>query len=226
MIEMAIVKGPALSIEASGNLGAICYSKHGSLQIARAVWTGTVPNTTKQVVQQGFLKTASQAWGSISFGCDRDSYNNLAKSIVWRDRLGSPYIPSGYQLFMKWNIRRLVMGLGLMVKAPPIQEWVDVKELVIFWHAVGPKFIMRLVRTVTPVQYPESYGVEIYKAGPYNSGGRNPIEGEWRFLTSMVPPTTYYDTDINSTKFYWYRARAIVEFGDVQNWFEEQVYAQ
>jgi len=219
---MAIVKGPALSIEASGNLGAICYAKWRNLQIARAVWTGTVPNTTKQVAQQGLLTTASQAWGGVLKVEERQTWHELAKSIVWRDRLGSPYVPSGYQLFMKWNIRRLVMGLSLMAKAPAWEEFPYVKFLSQEISATDPYIAMRLSIAVTVSH--SGYGTEYYKAGPFDSGGRHPIEGEWLFMNRRVPPAAYVDLDVLNGKWYWYRGRSIGKFGGVGNWFEEQSY--
>lgn len=218
---MAIVKGPALSLEASGNLGAICYSKYRSLQIARGVWTGTVPNTTKQIVQQGHMTVVSQAWGGTLDTAERLTWSNLAQSIKWRDRLGSTYVPTGYQLFMKWNIRRRVMGLAIMILAPSVQEWVHVGFLNVVVEFARDRIGMNLRETFAQVIL--GYGTEYYKAGPFNSGGRKPIEGEWLFLDRKAPPSQYIDYNLIGGKWYWYRGRAISKFGGVQNWFQEQV---
>lgn len=218
---MAIVKGPAFSLAASGNVGAICYSTHRGLQIVKSAWTGTVPNTTKQVVQQGYMTTVSQAWGGTLDADDRLTWTNLARSIVWRDRLGSPYIPNGYQLFLKWNIRRKVMGLAIMTIAPAVQERVYVHAMNAGVSAVHDRINMRMAKS--DADNVDGYGVEFYKAGPYGSGGRHPIEGEWLFLARKVPPTLYADFDIIFDEWYWYRGRTISKFGDVGNWFERQV---
>lgn len=218
---MAIVKGPALSIQASGNLGPICFSRWRGLAIARDVWTGTVPNTTKQVIQQGYLTTAAQAWGGTLTAAERQTWNDRAETILWRDRMGDQYIPTGYQLFMKWNVRRLVMTLTIMKDAPMLQEWVYVYKLFATPYPGEPAVRMWLRPGDTGLV--QSYGIEYWKAGPYDSGGRNPIEGEWRFLVLKVPPAYYKDSDVIVDKFYWYRARAVAEFGDVQNWFYKQI---
>lgn len=218
---MAIVKGPAGSIIASGNVGQICYTTFRGLQIAKAAWSGTVPNTTKQIAQQVKLTTISQAWGGTLSPAERKTWHNLARSIVWQSRLGSPYIPSGYQLFMKWNIRRKVMGLTIMLTAPSSQTLVYVWRLLVLDSTVPG-------RTLAWLQEAEGvniggYGVEYYKAGPYDSGGRHPISGEWLFLRREVPPLHYYDYDVIAGKWYWYRGRQITEFGEVGNWFQDQV---
>lgn len=222
---MAIVKGPALSLAASGNLGTICYSRWRSLAIARDVWSGTVPNTGKQVTQQGYLIGVAQAWGGSLSPGQRETWKERAKEVIWTDRMGDPYIPSGYQLFMKWNIRRKVMNLVIMSEAPGIQEWVMVGELRLGFDPVGQLIFMRVSKVLGAGVNVESYGVEYWKAGPYNSGGRKPIDGEWRFLRREVPPSAYLDVDFIANKWYWYKGRAIAEFGDVQNWFTKQVQA-
>ena len=218
---IAIVKAPALSIDASGNVGGICYSKWRSLSIAKSAWTGTVPNTTKQIAQQVILTAVSKDWGQTLNIEERKTWSNLAKAIVWSDRFGSPYIPNGYQLFMKWNIRRKVMGLAIMKVAPSVQEKVYVKMLAIQVLMATLRIKINLLKSWYFEH--EGYGTEYYKAGPYDSGGRSPIEGEWRFLDRQIPPNNYWDMAVVINKWYWYRGRQISEFGDVGNWFQEQV---
>lgn len=218
---MAIVKGAALSLQASGNLGDICYSTWRGQQIARSTWTGTVPNTVKQVTQQGFLSITAQYWGGTLTGIQREKWTRRARTVVWKNRFGDDYIPSGYQLFMKWNIRRLVMGLVIMNIPPQPQEWVDTDEFLVVSVVLEGLISINLVKD--PAHQNEGYGNEYYRAGPYTSGGRKPIEGEWRFVNRQVPPVRYKDFDVEPNKWYWYRARVIAEFGDVQNWWEAQV---
>lgn len=218
---MAIVKGPALSLKASGNLGAICYSSWRSLAIARDTWTGTVPNTAKQVAQQNRIIEVAQAWGQTLSPVKRQTWVERALEVVWSDRFGEPYIPTGYQLFMKWNVRRRVMGLSILLAAPVLQEWVYVLELVVTPYPGTPCTRMWLFWTDGGLV--ESYGIEYWKAGPYDSGGKHPLAGEWRFMVRKVPPAYYKDSNVILNKWYWYRARAIAEYGDVQNWFQQQV---
>lgn len=219
---MAIVKGPALSIAASGNLGAICFSRWRSLQIARDTWTGTVPNTTKQLAQQAIVTTVSQAWGGTLDADQRKTWNNRARTIVWTDRMGDPYIPNGYQLFLKWNIRRQVMSLAIMTTAPPEQEWVEVWAFLLISQAAGTQ--ARIDLRDQNNNAISAYAAEYYKAGPYDSGGRHALEGEYRFLRRQTPPAVWNDLAVIATKYYWYRARQVTEYGDVGNWFEKQIY--
>jgi len=218
---MAVVKGPALSLRASGNLGAICYSRWRSLAIARDVWTGTQTSSPEQLVQRGYFTEVTQAWGQTLTAEQRETWLERAVTVLWRDRMGDTYVPTGFQLFMKWNVRRRVIGLTILTDAPMLQEWVFVFQLVTTPDAGVPCVRMWLRPGMTGLV--DSYGIEYYKAGPYNSGGRSPIAGEWAFLARKIPPAYYKDSDVIVGKWYWYRGRAIAEFGDVQNWFQEQV---
>lgn len=220
---MAIVKGPALSLRASGNLGAICYSTWRGLAIARDVWTGTVPNTAKQVAQQVYLTAVAQAWGGSLTEGERETWNERALTETWTDRMGDPYIPSGYQLFLKWNIRRKVMGLAILITAPGSQEWVWIDLFAV--QALVGQIAMRLRDFGAVGTELTSYGTEYYKAGPYDSGGRRPIDGEWRFLIRKVPPALVFDNAVVPGKWYWYRGRQVSEFGGVGNWWQEGVQA-
>lgn len=218
---MGIVENPALSTRASGNVCGINYTSWRGLAIARCAWTGTVPNTAKQVTIQGFLTAVSQDWGQTLSAAQRDRWAAVAKDIRWVDRLGRSYIPSGYQHFMKLNMRRRVMGLVIMQEPPGAQEKPYANVLSFFINLGIPRLDVRL-RLGVGIDI-DGYGVEYFKAGPFDSGGRRAIAGEWRFLAREVPPSDYSDFAVVLNKWYWYRGRSISEFGDVGNWFERQV---
>lgn len=110
------------------------------------------------------------------------------------------------------------MGLSIMLKAPGVQEWVDVGKLEI--HCRIGNIRITLFAPFRVVL--DCYGVEYYRAGPFNSGGRRPLEGEWRFIRRRIPPGDHYDREAKELKWYWYRGRQISEFGDVGNWFTDQ----
>lgn len=217
---MGVVKAPALSMEASGNIGGICFSRWRSLKIARSPWTGTVPNTGKQVAQQANLIAVAQAWSGTLNAAERSSWDGRASTVVWKDRFGDAYRPNGYQLYLKWNIRRKVMSLTIMTRAPGAQEWVDVEGMRA--TVVEPGQWVVVYPWDSAHNFLASYGTEVEKAGPYDGGGRKPIAGEWRFLVRKIPPAAYADNDIIIGKWYWWRGRQIMEFGDVGNWFPIQ----
>jgi len=65
-------------------------------------------------------------------------------------------------------------------------------------------------------------GFQVWIAGPYDSKGRYPIEGEWRYNTRME--TLYYTIAYvpEDQKWYWIRCRYYTESGEVGNWWEDQ----
>lgn len=220
---MAVVKAPALSLEASGNLGGICYSRWRSLQIARDTWTGTYPGTSRQLLINGYMTTVSKAWGGTLTADQREAWNEAAREQTWKSRLGGDFNPAGYMYYMKLNLVRAFIGLGISslppIRKPPVYaDWFDV-----YWE---PAFgdIRGKLRDFVTGHYPD--GVIYQKAGPYDSGGRRPIEGEWRHRTKRPPDFLFIDGDLVSYKWYWYRAKWYMFSGVTGNWFTEQVQAQ
>jgi len=220
---MGIVVGPAFSIAASGNISGICFQPVNGRTIAKAPWSGTVPNTAKQITQQGYLKSVAENWGQLLSAAERLTWERRAETVKFQGRLGVSYTPSGYQLYMKWNIRRLVMGLGMMSVAPGMQNWEHVEYLAVGWDAPNVRFFNRLSKSYGVNV--DSYGVEFYRAGPFNSGGRKPIAGDWRFYIRKVPPAPMADYSVVANKWYFYKARQVAEFGDVGNWFVGQGFS-
>lgn len=219
---MAVVKAPALSLDASGNLGAICFSKWRGLSIARDVWTGTVPNTTKQVIIQGYMTTASQAWSGTLTETERQFWREAAREQIRVSRVDTKYTPTGYQYFMELNMQVLRQAFPVEKKPPsklvaygfdhvnviysPITFWVHVTFI---WHFV----------TV-----PGGFQGEIWRAGPFDNGGRHAIDPEYKFLSYADLTLTYKDKTATLSKYYWYRCRWVESKGRVGNWFEEQVF--
>jgi len=50
---------------------------------------------------------------------------------------------------------------------------------------------------------------EIWKAGPYDTQARKPIEPEYKYLKHGHNVTVQYDSGLTLSKWYWYRARWI-----------------
>jgi len=219
---MAIVKAPALSIDASGNVGGICYSKWRGLQIAKAAWTGTVPNTPDQQVIQGYMTTASQAWSGTLSENEREAWSRAAQGQVRVSRVKTTYIPTGYQYFMQLNIQRLRQAAGILSLPPVAMIPYGFTSISIEWNLAKVWVEVRFLEHLyTP---PPAFQGEIWKAGPYDNAGRHPLEGEYRFLSFTALVGVYKDAAVVSTKYYWYKLRWIEENGRVGNWFEKQVY--
>ena len=220
---MAIVRAPALSLEASGNLGGLCYSRWRGLKIARDVWTGTYPGTAKQIAINTSMTTVSQAWGGTLTASQREAWVEAAREQTWKSKLGDDFIPAGYMYFMKLNLVRKFIGLPVKTLPPTKLTEVYADTFEPYWEPYYDDIRGRLMGFVTG-SYPD--GVFYYRAGPYDSGGRRPIEGEWRYMTKKDPNYLFIDTDLVSYKWYWYRAKWYLNEGVTGNFFNAQVQAQ
>jgi len=220
---MAVVKGPAMSIAASGNMGSICYSKWGELQIARDVWTGTVPNTSKQVVYQNMLSTLAGYWGSDLTERERASWRAEASNVTFSNRFGERVHYSGYTLFISRNMNLKRWGanwLRLPIKSTGKMVFDKVAML---YQSGGPHLFWRIYNYgVDGLPWPDLF--EAWLAGPYDSPGRRAIEPEYRFMASIIyPPNLYKYHGILAGKYYWMRIRLGDLNGTVSPYQEEQV---
>ena len=221
---MAVVKGPALSIAASGNLGSICYSRWRGLQIARDVWTGTVPNTAKQIVQQALLKTCAQAWGGILNEEERESWRGLAREVTFRNRFGEPVHYSGYNLFVSRNLNRLRWARGISKKPGRVLNKLIWGSIHIEPEDAGSK--IRFMATNFPVGYQADL-IEAWIAGPYTSGGRVAIEPEYKFITyDTKVPLSIVKSGLTPGVYYWGRMRLGDFAGVTSAWETHHVFMQ
>lgn len=214
---MAIVKNPALSSEASGNVGGLCYTRWRELQVVRGPWTGTVPNTTDQQTYQAFLTTVSKKWSELLTALERVLWEEAAETEEWTSRLGTNYRPSGYQLYLKYNIQRLVVGMTLTTV--PI---IKVHHAQI--RAIFPRFgysatqidvrtsVRKLIGEAAP------YCIQYWRAGPFDTPGHRAMGPEYRLKQNETDPGDSYKwTDYPPVqgKWYWYKCRAVWEWGGV-----------
>lgn len=202
---MAVVKGPALSIEASGNLGAICYSRWRGLQIARDVWSGTVPNTSKQVTIQQRLTTCSQKWGYDLSESERESWRSLAREALFYNRFGEPVHYSGYNLFVSRNMNRIRWGMSVLFSPIEDSKLMEMRSNSMYYQATHNRINCRIY------QYPTGYWPEVYEvfyAGPYDTPGRRAIEPEYKFWDYETVTSQWIRiTVVTPGKYYWVRLR-------------------
>lgn len=221
---MAVVKGPALSMVASGNLGAICYSKWGELQIARDVWTGTVPNTTKQIAQQQLIKDCAQAWGGTLTEGERESWRGLAREVTFRNRFGEPVHYSGYVVFMSRNVNRLRWSYALAKKPVIVKNKLNWGSVHIEPESAGTA--IRFMATNFPAGMRADL-LEAWIAGPYTSGGRVAIEPEYKLLgIDKSPPLSIMKYGLAPGDYYWCRMRLGDKAGVTSAWETNHVFMQ
>lgn len=220
---MAVVKGPALSIAASGNLGAICYSRYRDLQIARAAWNGTVPNTTLQIGQQDRLKTCAQFWGGNLLESERESWRGLAREVVFQNRFGEPVHYSGYVLFVSRNLNRLRWSYDILKSPIGVGQYMNWSDIIIQAEVAGHS--VRFQATgYSSGKAPDL--LEAWIAGAYDLPGRKPIEPEYKYVgIDKTPPLVVQKTGLTVGKYYWCRMRLGDKAGVTSSWETRQVQA-
>lgn len=218
---MAVVKGPAFSIEASGNVGAINYTRWRGMAVVRAAWTGTVPNTPAQMVIQTYMKDTTQAWGGTLTEAERQAWREYAVNEVRTNRLGQIYTPTGYQVFTQLNVQRKIFLL-LLMKLPPASKGTSmVGAFSAIWNIISLK--VDVVIDGWPVAYPPD-GCQYWKAGPFMSPGYRALENEYRLEQTYRPAAAWADGNVISLRYYWYKARIIFDSGYVGNFFYDQEF--
>lgn len=205
---MGVVKGPAMSIAASGNVGPICYSRWRDLQIARGVWTGTVESTPAQETYQGHLALVAFKWGGVLSEEERESWRLYAREATFRGRFGDPVHYSGYTLFVSRNMNLQRWGQPVLKK--PI---VDAKSMIYYdfymKHELSwEEFVWRAYN------FPTGFHPDVHEgwvAGPYDSPGRVALDNEYRMLGYRIPASNWIRIGYaHDDKWYWMRHR----FGD------------
>lgn len=220
----AIVDCPALSLVASGNLGAICYSRWRGVAVARDVYTGTDPNTADQQIQRANVTSVSQAWGGTLTSSERSAWRQAAREQVFINRLDKKWTPTGYHYFIKMNVQAKTLGYAIQNLPPeskvgvfPIE--VDLRNSVTFPDLIG------LVMRKSGSEKVESTGIQGFFAGPYNSAGRRPIDGEWRYKGISITVAWVYSDVVIKGKYYWGKVRWFWSSGETGNFWEFQIQA-
>ncbi|MBA7707524.1 hypothetical protein ES703_116398 [subsurface metagenome] len=219
--DMAIVIGPAMSMRASGNVGDMNFTRWRGMSVARTTYVPDYTPSGKQMNQRARMRDISQRWGSWLSPGQRKMWEDEAAEQVVFNRLGGEYKPSGYQYYMKINLMILFIG-GVFVYVPPLRP-----QPVYVWRVRVYADTLKSANAVTmekePIMPVDADGFQIYRAGPYDSGGRKPIRPEYRFLTLVWGSYDYYDFGVIDTKWYWYKVRWFFQTGFVGNYWEKQV---
>ncbi len=218
---MAIVKGPALSIDASGNVGGICFTKWRGLQIVKAAWSGDPTPTSLQTAQKDRMVKAQQAWGGLLNESERESWRAAAADQIRMSRVGTPYIPSGFNYFLGLTVQLLRQGYEIR-HLPPTSMEPFVHMSVSIVQLTGLLQVRTYFDERTP-GYPTQIQGEDWMAGPFNSGGYHAQKSDYRFqcFRTVTGGRLYYG--MIEDKFYWWKMRWIDTFGRVGNWFETSI---
>jgi len=211
---VALVISPANSMKASGDLGAINYTHIRGIQIARSKYTSIQPNSGSQATMQGNLSTAVYIWRDVLTDEQIQLWNQAAAEQRFINRMGNPFIPSGFSYFMRIYLRLYAAGLT-PAKTPP-------RDTI----AVKPMNLTSTITTSPPnVQLSmKDYSgsalsvtkIQINRAGPYEGYSRRPQLNDFRIL-SYTASSTYDDSTVILGRVYYYRVRWLRSSGKMGN---------
>lgn len=217
---MAIVIAPALSMDASGNVGSINYTKWRGRNVARTTYTYTDPNTTAQQSARAKLTYLADYWGSTLTAAQRQTWAERAAEVKLPDRLGRLYNPTPFNLFISWNLQLAQIADLPYNSAPLGREKTAIEELELAATAFPGEVKTRLVKAA---------GIDVdcravmYKlAGPFDSPARRPILPEYVVEGYEKPPTTHFIYGLLA-KYYWVKAYGVFQSGRRTVAFEGQV---
>lgn len=220
---MAIVDGPAMSLRASGNMGAICYATWRGQQIARAKSTLICPETTPQQKAQDAGGVAAKGWSGTLTAEERAQWEEFARSQRLINRLGLRWVPSGYQIYLKRSVQALIFG-GTIQTAPPV----SIREISLLSPVVVASVVPGEVDiSLEPITAPDQPDVlQVFRAGPFTGGGRRAIAPEYREVQQVASPFTWTDTGLLSLTYYWYRCRwGLLEGVVSDSWYQQVLIA-
>jgi hypothetical protein len=215
---MALVKGPALSIDASGNVGSVCFTKWRGLQIAKAAWSGTPTPTGLQTAQKNRMVVAMKYWGETLNDAERSSWRAAATDQIRMSRLQTPYIPTGYHYFIGLAVQLLRQGLGIEHLPPRAMESY-IHTFITADQTLGTNSLRTRFQGRVP-SHPSTIQGEDWMAGPYVSGGYHPQVSDYRFQEFRSISSGNLYSGLDWEKYYWFKMRWIDESGRVGNWFE------
>ena len=215
--KLAIVTNPLYSSEASGNMGALNYTTWKGKAVVRSVGVYTDPDTADQQAVRADFKAVVQAWSGLLSVSDRQRWKDYARTLRFIDRLGRPWQPGGYHVFVSRNMNRATMGLGItdvpiMPLAQEVILWLEGAYSAaadqIRFHAHGAES-----------NNPDCYGIQYWWVEADIGLGRQPIEPDWRFRSNKIGPARLDIGTPLSGRLYWGRARTLDPAGVVGNWF-------
>lgn len=219
---MGVVIGPAFSMQASGNIGALNFTRWRGMAVARGKTTYTYTPNTLQQTREAVLIAVAKAWGQTLLAEQRAMWGEVAKGVLAIDRFGHPYTMTGYQLYMKLNVQRGMIPLAIQTDPPLLGRPFCILGLS---SAAGGGAGYYKIKTALRTGIDEPELIQYWQAGPYDSPGRHALKGEFRLVGVERPASDYMTGLLIIGKWYWFQVRGGMDTGEVGNFHELQLAA-
>jgi hypothetical protein len=173
----------------SGSLQSITYSRNQFGQYTRNRTSPTQSMSMPAVTSRSVFATVVAAWNTIS-DAQRVGWNELAKQLPKRDRLGVQRSRSGRSVFIEVNQAKLLwVAPGIEADPVPLPFW-DLVDVSLAWSGVLPDLVIDW--NPTPAR-----GLLILYGSPVVSSGALAVTTagtllEWQTvnLSAVTPPFT------------------------------------
>jgi hypothetical protein len=215
---VAKVTQPLGSSEARGALGGFVYNTWRGISTVRTRVTPLTEYSDAQIALRILSASCTARWKAIS-QATRDKWAFYAKNHLDSDWTGNPKRLSGYNWFLRINVRILLVG-GAIVDTPPTYTLAfNLTGFIVF--DAGPY----ITCSYTYVAYggPGTLYNEYYAAGPY-SAARNPTQKDAKRIgystngsggLNWIPPIAGY---------YHIFTRPVLSNGVVGQWSRDSCY--
>lgn len=114
-----VASGPHGSGNASGSIGADTYSHNRFGQYVRNRTKPVNPNSERQAAVRSALALLTDAWAHTLLPTDRANWEDYAKNVVMKNRLGEDILLTGFNHFIRSNVWPVMIG-GPFVGASPV----------------------------------------------------------------------------------------------------------
>lgn len=165
---MAKVVGPLHSSEARGSVGSLCYVTWRGIHVVKARAGPTIQYSAAQVALRAKAALATASWQALT-DAQRDLWYTYANAHVDVDWTGNPQRLTGYNWYIRANVRAQLLGAPIRTSPPTVVVDDLLTDLVASAGGGG------LIITWNYDPWPPQAGLylEIYGVGPH-SPGRHP----------------------------------------------------
>jgi len=215
---MAIVNTPLLSEDARNKLGSLVFMGWRGANTVRIHSIPTQPRTVRQVKIRAELSAVMEYFKNIT-ATQKASWQSLASLKKVRNMVGKVYALTAANLYAAYNILAVDMGGSISANPPTAAPAAAVASATSASATAG-------ALTVTPTMSgtpSASDFLDLWIAGPFQSGRRNATHSEYRHNKYVAGnSTTVGTTGLTSGNFYWWKVRYISAAGQPTAYQEGQ----
>jgi hypothetical protein len=144
-------------------------------------------------------------------------WEEFARSQRFVNRLGLRWTPSGYHVYLKRSVQAILLGGVVQTEPPTAIKVVNVLTVSVVASVLPGEVDVEMTFPTAPYR-PDV--MQVFRAGPYDGGGRKAIAPEYLEVQQVIDPFAWTDTGLTSAKYYWYRVRwGILEGVVSSSWY-------